>query len=128
MSKIVDAVKRTIQGIALDKSGAEVCDPKPKFLPTGIKRPPTQEQRLMRILQAHNQQMQENQEYADETDFDIDEDDMLSPYERQAHIYDMTEMVPVQDEADPTPSPAKQSGAAASGGAATAEPEDLFEA
>ena len=104
-------IVRTIQGLAkLTKDGAEVCDPKPKVLSTGIKRPPTQEERLMRILRTHREQMAHDQEYSDETDFDIDEEDMLTPYEKQAHVFDTVPVVPeevserVKDETlDPPP-------------------------
>lgn len=98
---VKETIKRTVQGIAkLTQSGAEVCDPKPRTLPTGIKRPPTQEERFRRILQAHQTQMQEDQEYRDETDFDIDEPDMLSPYERSAHVFDLAPEILAEQSAE----------------------------
>ena len=89
--KIKNAVKRLT---TLNKEGAEICDPTPLSLPTGIRRPPTQEERLRRIMNQHRQQMIEDQSYTDETDFDIDENDMLSPHERAAIVYDMEPIQP----------------------------------
>lgn len=86
-------------------SGAEVCDPRPLKIQTGLKKPVTQEQRLRVLMAQHSAQLQEDQEYRDETDFsDEDDNDMLSPYERSALIYDMEPMG--EDEYSPaTPAP-----------------------
>ncbi len=95
MSKITDKIKKHIQGIARTNDGKEVCDPKPRLLRTGIKRKPTQEERFMTMLNKHRQQMHEDQGYADETDFHDEEDfDFLTPYEKQAVVFDAVPEVP----------------------------------
>lgn len=113
MSNLIDKVKRTLQGVApLTKGGAEVPDPKPRFLKTGIKRPPTQEQRLMAILKAHREQMATDKDYADETDFEDDEGDpdMMTLYEHHAHVYDMVPVVPEEKQEKAKPSAPQKAG------------------
>jgi hypothetical protein len=80
------------------ENGSEILDPKPRTLPVGIRRKPTQEQRFMAILNQHRQQMATDQEYIDETDFNIDEPDILSAHEHNAIVYDMEPEVPAPQE------------------------------
>ncbi len=96
--------------------GAEKCDPKPLIMPTGLKQPVTQEQRFKRMMLQHQEQLRESSIYRDETDFDIDEDDidMLTPYEQAAEIYEMEPVLPDELQAggvsgEQTPSPALDS-------------------
>lgn len=92
--KLVRKVKK-ICGVKLTKGGAEICNPKPKKLQTGMKRRPTQEQRWMAMMDAHQARMKEDEQYADETDFEDEEDfDMLTSYEERAHVFDMIPEVP----------------------------------
>lgn len=90
-----------------DEQGRLICDPKPLNHPVGFKKPPSKEEALRRILKAHQDQMAFNARYEDETDFDINEPDMLSPYERNAHVYDMEPEIPanVSGDRDTPPSP-----------------------
>lgn len=76
----------------LTSSGAEVCDPRPLTLPTGIRVPPTQEQRFKQMMAQHQMQVIADAEYRDETDFEyVDEDDLLTPYERSAFLFEMND-------------------------------------
>lgn len=96
-NKIQDALNSR-KRIAEMKKGAEVCDPRPLKIPTGLRAPPTQEQRFTSMMRAHQQQMAQNQAYVDETDFeDEDEHDMLTPYERSALIYEMEPVLPTAE-------------------------------
>ena len=81
-----------------NEKGQLICDPAPLKYPTGIRRPPSREQALDQILRRHEELKAFNARYENETDFDISElpdgsgmktVDMLSPYERQAIVYDM---------------------------------------
>ena len=104
---ITETIKRTIQGIA-SKDGAEICDPKPRSISTGIKRKPKHEDLYKRLLNAHRQEMLESQEYVDETDFDIDEPDMLTPYEKSAHVFDIEpQMLADDSQQEPATPPAE---------------------
>ncbi|MBX2833766.1 MAG: hypothetical protein KTR28_02220 [Micavibrio sp.] len=95
------------------KNGAEICDPKPLVLPTGLRPRISEEEKFRRMLaQALGQNQQEQSDIYEETDFDIDEPDMLTAYERQAIVFDTVPEYP--EEQAPSPS-AKQSGSAASG-------------
>lgn len=78
-----------------DEEGRIICDPNPLKYPAGLRKPPTREAQLQRILQAHQEQMAMKPQYVDETDFNIDEPDFLTPYERNAHVYDFEPEVPV---------------------------------
>lgn len=71
-----------------DEHGRLICDPDPLKFPVGMKKPPSQEERLRKILRDHQDQMTFNSNYVDETNFDIDEPDMLSPYERNNIVFE----------------------------------------
>lgn len=89
----------------LDQNGAEILDEKPFLIPSGIRRPPTQEMRLQQItqrLKAELQQEMSEEDYLEETDFSDEDPDMLTGYEYQAHVFDMQ---PVAPEAPPEDSP-----------------------
>lgn len=90
-----------------DEQGRTICDPKPLKYPVGFKKPPTREQMLQNMFRAHQAQLAFDKRYEDETNFNIDEPDMLSPYERNAHVYDMEPEIPanVTGEQDTPPSP-----------------------
>ena len=64
---------------------------KPLTASIGGQRPLTMEERLKRILADHKRQMIEDKEYRDETDFDIDEPDMLSPYEKNNEVFELAQ-------------------------------------
>lgn len=88
---ITKKLKKTIRK-AIIKDGIEQGDPVSRCgIQTGIKRPMSQEEKFRLMLaQAIGSNQEEQQDIYDETDFDIDEPDILSPYEQQAHVFDMT--------------------------------------
>lgn len=90
-----------------DEQGRTICDPKPLKHPVGFVKPVSREEMLRQMLRSHQAQMALDNQYVDETDFNIDEPDMLSPYERNAHVYDMEPEIPVNvsREQDTPPSP-----------------------
>jgi hypothetical protein len=90
----------------LTKDGSEIVSSKPKVIPAGIKRPPTQEERLRRIIAAHRAAELESQAYSDETDFDIDEPDMLTPYEVNNQVFDTVPEVPQERSTEAPTEPA----------------------
>lgn len=77
-----------------DEEGRTICDPVPLKHPVGFKKPPSREEMLRKMMQAHQVQMAYDKRYEDETDFNINEPDMLSPYERNAIVYDMEPEIP----------------------------------
>nr|QJB19172.1 MAG: hypothetical protein [Microvirus sp.] len=79
-----------------DEEGRLICDPNPLKFPVGFKKPPSREEQLHQILRNHKDMMTFNARYEDETDFDIDHDDMLTPFERHAHVYNMEPETPVE--------------------------------
>lgn len=97
---VKEKVAAIIRKATINARGAEICDPKPRVLRTGIRRPPTQEQRLVALLKRHKEEMTFNPPYSDETDFDIDEPDMLSPHEQAGLVYEMEPVVPDQPQAE----------------------------
>ena len=90
-----------------DEQGRTICDPVPLKHPVGFKRPPSREEMLKRMMDAHRMQMQMDKQYSDETDFNINEPDMLSPYERNATVFEMEPEIPasVSREQDTPPAP-----------------------
>lgn len=96
LKKMVEAsLSRPRQGTH-DEEGRLICDPNPLKFPVGFKRPPTREEQLNAILKAHQDQMAFNARYEDETNFDIDQPDMLTNYERHGLVFNMEPEVPVQ--------------------------------
>lgn len=106
--KIAEFVKGRPREPMFDDQGRTICDPKPLKYSAGLRKPPTTEVRLARILAAHQAHMKQSQEYVDETDFDIDRPeysneatfDMLTIYERNNHVFEMEPEVPVARAAD----------------------------
>lgn len=74
-----------------DEQGRLICDPNPLKYPVGFKKPPSKEESLRNILKAHQDQMTFNSRYEDETDFDINEVDMLSPYQQHSKVFELEE-------------------------------------
>lgn len=92
MSRLSERIEKIFKGrpfAAVLKNGAEHGDEKPLLYPVGLKRPPSQEERFRQMIAEHQRRVSESQEYADETDFDIDEPDMRTPSEISGLIYDM---------------------------------------
>lgn len=96
LKKMIERSKSRPRLPEYDEEGRLICDPNPLKYPVGFKKPPSKEESLMRILKAHNEQMAFNARYEDETDFDIDTPDMLSSYERNAHVFDLEPETPYQ--------------------------------
>lgn len=102
-----------------DEHGRLICDPDPLKFPCGMKKPPTQEERLRRILAAHHEQMTFNANYVDETNFDIDEPDMLTPYERNNIVFETIPEYPSEPVAKRAPNAGE-----AEGSSSVAKPKD----
>lgn len=96
--KMKDIFKNRKRVSELNSKGAEVLDEVPLQTSVGIRRPPTQEQRLMAILQRHELLKRTDQDYVDETDFDIDEPDMLTRYEQYGVVYEVEPNAPMPSE------------------------------
>lgn len=105
LKKMVErCTSRQRQG-TFDEQGRLICDPVPLKYPVGFKKPPSKEEALGRILKAHQDQMAFNSRYEDETNFDISEPDMLTPYQRHSEVFDLVEEFPadVSGEQDTPP-------------------------
>lgn len=95
LQKMIDKSKSRPREATHDEQGRTICDPKPLKHPIGFTKPPSREEMLRGMLQNHQAQMAMSTRYEDETNFDINEPDMLSPYERNAYVYDMEPEIPV---------------------------------
>lgn len=103
---VKETVKKALAKIGLNSDGSEILDPKPLNIPVGMKRRPTQEERFRAIMAAHEAQKAEDQEYSDETDFDIDEPDILTPHEHAGIVYDLEPQILAEDSLEPSQEPA----------------------
>ena len=68
----------------------EICDPVPLQVPVAVRRPKTQRQELLEMINdAVGKGIAEESDIRDELDFDIDEPELLTRYEKNAHVYDL---------------------------------------
>lgn len=92
-----------------DESGREILDPTPIEIPTDIKSLPTIGDQLNALVRAHLDSLaqQAGVETADEAmDLDPEDDeDPVTPYEKQGLLYNMTDEVPEDERPQPASNP-----------------------
>jgi hypothetical protein len=94
---------RPIKG-TLDESGAEVLDPKPMFHEIGFSKPPSIDQKIRDVVQRQMLQIREElgpETFDEENNFNIDEIDLLTPYEQEVVVQELFEQIPQMEASDP---------------------------
>lgn len=122
---MLDVIKEKIKAVlegrqresVWDENGKLICDPKPLKMSAGIRKPVSREMQLLDILKRHEHLKAFNSRYEDETNFDIDEPDMLSRYEVNGQVYDMEPEVPAAPSSAPAAAPDAPPAAPATGDA-----------
>lgn len=97
LKKMLERSKSRARKPTYDDDGRLVCDENPLKYAAGLRKPPTNEERLMRLLREHDELKAFNSSYADETDFNIDTQDMLSPYEQHGVIFELEPEFPASE-------------------------------